>query len=472
MRAVICWFCLSCLAWAMPLTAAAQDKEVPASKAALELSFAPLVKQVAPSVVNIFSKRKVQQRSLSTLFDDPFFQRFFGRGFGGFGLPRERIQSSLGSGVIVSPEGLVVTNHHVIEGAAEIIVVLSDRREFAAEIVVDDKDTDLAVLKVAPPPEDLPYLELRDSDTIEVGDLVLAIGNPFGVGQTVTSGIVSALARTQVGIADFNFFIQTDAAINPGNSGGALVTMDGKLAGINTAIYSKSGGSVGIGFAVPSNMVRTVIAGADRGGAVLRAWIGLTGQSLTNELAEGFGLDRGGGVIVSRIFEDGPADEAGLKLGDVILAIDGMPIEDLQSLRFRVATQPIGETAALMVWRAGATIEMKMPLAAAPESPPRDMGTLEGRHPMAGAVVANLSPALAEELDRPGAWSGVIVMGVARGSPAERFRFRKGDIIVTVNDAEVMLVDDLRRALNAADGNWVIRFNRNGRMASIEIGEP
>ena len=234
------------------------QKNVPNSQAEIKLSFAPLVKKVAPAVVNIFTRKTVTQRSFSPLFDDPFFRRFFGGQLRKSPKSRKKVQNSLGSGVIVKSDGIVITNHHVIKGAEEITVVLSDRREFGAEIIVSDKRTDLAILKIRELNDELPFLALRDSDDLEVGDLVLAIGNPFGVGQTVTSGIVSALARTQVGINDLNFFIQTDAAINPGNSGGALVSLDGKLVGINSAIYSKGGGSVGIGFAIPTNMVRTV----------------------------------------------------------------------------------------------------------------------------------------------------------------------------------------------------------------------
>jgi serine protease Do len=246
---------LLAVADAAPVTA--EQAKVPESREEIALSFAPVVRRVAPAVVNIYAKRMVQQRVSSPLFDDPFFKRFFGDSFGSLEQPRERVQNALGSGVIVDSGGLVVTNHHVIQGADEITVVLADRREFPAEVVVSDERSDLSVLRIDAAGEALPTLEFKDSDEAEVGDLVLAIGNPFGVGQTVTSGIISALARTQAGISDFNFFIQTDAAVNPGNSGGALVTLDGRLIGINTAIYSRSGGSIGIGFAVPSEMVRT-----------------------------------------------------------------------------------------------------------------------------------------------------------------------------------------------------------------------
>ncbi len=452
-----------------PAAAAAVSKTVPASRAQLELSFAPVVKKVAPAVVNIFSKRVVRQRGISPFFNDPFFKRFFGEDFGMFGLPRERIQRSLGSGVIVSADGLIVTNHHVIKGADEITVVLADRREMPAELVLDDERTDLAVLRIEANGKSLPHVEFRDSDDVEVGDLVLAIGNPFGVGQTVTSGIVSAIARTQVGISDFSFFIQTDAAINPGNSGGALVTLDGKLVGINTAIYSRTGGSVGIGFAIPANMVKTVVASALRGGELVRAWSGLTGQSLTQDLAEGFGLEAPGGVIVGKVYPGGPAARAGVRAGDVILRLDGQRVDDVESFRYRIATRDLGDTAKLELWRKRELKILELPLRPAPETPPRNETRLSGQQPLAGAVVANLSPALAEELDMPGAWQGVIIAKVVRGSPAHRLGFRPGDIILAVNGQEVEDVAGLDDGLDAPTPRWRISFRREGRVRHVEF---
>jgi serine protease Do len=449
--------------------AVAQDKAVPASREEVTLSFAPVVKKVAPAVVNIFSKRTVQQRSVSPLFSDPFFRRFFGDSFGLQGVPRERMESSLGSGVIVSPDGLVVTNHHVIRGADEITVVLADSRELSAELVLDDRDTDLTILRIDPGADPLPYVEFRDSDDVEVGDLVLAIGNPFGVGQTVTSGIVSATARTQVGISDYSFFIQTDAAINPGNSGGALVTLDGRLLGINTAIYSRSGGSVGIGFAIPANMVRTVVASAATGESVRRAWSGLVGQSLTKDLAEGFGLDRPGGVIVTKVFPGGPADLAGIRSGDIVLAIEGQPVRDTDTLRFRVATKELGSKVKTTLWRDRKIVDVSMPMTTPPEQPPRDETFLDGRHPLVGAVIANLSPALAEEINLPGAWEGVIITKIKRGSPAHRLRFQPGDLLLAVNDARITDAKSLAAYLAKPLDDWKITFSRNGRVGHVEF---
>ena len=448
----------------------AAERVVPGSRAQVTLSYAPVVKSAAPAVVNIYTKRVVSARkSISPLFNDPLFKRFFGDRFGSFGMPMERVQNSLGSGVIVSGDGMIVTNYHVIKGATEIRVVLQDRREFPARLVLEDEGTDLSILRIDASGETLPHLTFKDSDAVEVGDLVLAIGNPFGVGQTVTSGIVSALARTQAGISDFSFFIQTDAAINPGNSGGALVTMDGNLIGINTAIYSRSGGSIGIGFAIPANMVRTVVQSARGGGRIVRPWPGLVGQTVTADLAEGFGLDRPGGVVVSRVFDEGPAGRAGIRKGDVITAVDGRPVNDFQSLRYRIATRELGAKADIQVWRDRRPVRFELELNSAPETPPRDQTRLQGRHPLTGATVVNLSPAVAEELDLGGQWEGVIVTDVTRGQPAQRLGFRPGDVILTVNGAEVSRVRQLRSELGRPAGRWAIGYRRGGRVRTVDI---
>ncbi|WP_342241987.1 trypsin-like peptidase domain-containing protein, partial [Inquilinus sp. OTU3971] len=279
---------------------AVAEPVVPTSRAEIDLSFAPLVRSAAPAVVNIYARHMVVERA-NPLFDDPFFQRFFGDDMPG-GRPRQRVENSLGSGVVVGSGGLVVTNHHVIKDADQITVVLSDRTEYEAELVLSDERTDLAFLKLKDlAGRSLPALPLGDSDALEVGDLVLAIGNPFGVGQTVTMGIVSAIARTAVGISDYDFFIQTDAAVNPGNSGGALIDMKGRLVGINTAIYSRTGGSLGIGFAIPANMLRSMMRAAETGQKVVRPWLGADGQAVDRSLAEAYGLDRPAGVLVNGV---------------------------------------------------------------------------------------------------------------------------------------------------------------------------
>ena len=289
----------------------AAETVVPETREAVRLSFAPVVRHVAPAVVNVYATAHVEVRS--PFEGDPFFERFFGGG-GPFGGRRERERSSLGSGVIVDASGVIVTNHHVISDATEVKVALADGREYQAEILLRDERTDLAVLKIENGDEQFPVLEFADSDALEVGDLVLAVGNPFGVGQTVTSGIISALARTNLGITDSGFFIQTDAAINPGNSGGALVDLDGALVGINSAIFSRSGGSIGIGFAIPSNMVRTVVAQAVAGSTTVeRAWIGALCQDVTKDIAASLGIDRPRGALVAQIDAGSPAERAGLQ---------------------------------------------------------------------------------------------------------------------------------------------------------------
>src|SRR3954453_18366030 len=308
-------------------SAQAQPRAVPESRPQVQLSFAPVVKQVAPAVVNVYGARVDKRRRNANA--DEFFRRFFGDGTPG--VPEDRGQRSLGSGVVVDGSGLVVTNHHVIENMTEVKVAFADRREFEAEIVLRDPRTDLAVLRMKGASR-LQPLPIGDSEGLEVGDLVLAIGNPFGVGQTVTQGIVSALARTHIGAADYGFFIQTDAAINPGNSGGALVDMSGRLVGINSAIFSQSGGSVGIGFAIPSCMVRAVVEAAKSGNKIVRRpWLGASLQAVSQDIAEGIGLARPTGALVASVQDRGPARDAGLKRGDVVVEVDGRPVDDPES---------------------------------------------------------------------------------------------------------------------------------------------
>lgn len=459
------------LALALVLPAGASERVVPQSRAEVQLSFAPLVRQAAPAVVNIYTRRVVEQVVGSPLFNDPFFKRFFGNEFPFGGQRRQRQQqNSLGSGVIVTADGLIVTNHHVIAKADEITVALGDRREFDAELVLSDEGTDLAILRIDAGDERLPFLELRDSDTLEVGDLVLAIGNPFNVGQTVTSGIVSALARTGVGRNDFQFFIQTDAAINPGNSGGALIDMSGYLVGVNTAIFSRSGGSHGIGFAVPARMVEVVLRSARSGFShVRRAWFGARVQDLSADLAQSLGLNRPSGALIAAVRADSPAERAGLDRGDVVAAVDGFEIEDAQSLRFRLGALPVGGSAALTVWRDGNRREVRLPLEQAPEQPPREETTLKGRHPLSGATVANLSPALAEELGIDVFLDGVIVLKLARNTPAARLRLRPGDRILALNERDIDSVASLTRALAEVGRTWRVVINRGGRQITVEI---
>ncbi|MBT4906752.1 MAG: Do family serine endopeptidase [Rhodospirillaceae bacterium] len=453
----------------LPAGVTQAQRAIPDNRVQVMLSFAPLVREASPAVVNVFTRKAVRSRGpASPLFNDPFFRRFFGDALGA-ARPRERIENSLGSGVIVRPDGLIVTNFHVIEGADSITVVLSDRREFDATILREDERTDLAILKIDAGEEELPSIALSDSDDLEVGDLVLAIGNPFGVGKTVTSGIVSGLARTQVGISDFNFFIQTDAAINPGNSGGALLRMDGTLAGINTAIFSRSGGSQGIGFAIPANMVRTVIDGAAAGAALRRAWLGASFETVTADIAEAIGLPHPEGVILSGIHAQGPAVRAGLQSGDIITAFNGQPVFDTEGLRFRIATGIVGDEAQLSVRRPKSEHEITLVLELPPEVPLRNERILEGRHPIAGATVANLSPAVAEEMGRDHFEEGVVVRAIASGSPAHRLSFQIGDVIFAVNEVEVKSVVHVRELTASPAPQWTITVRRDGRLFSLTV---
>jgi len=453
-------------------TAQAEIKSVPNTQMDVQLSFAPLVKNAAPAVVNIFTSKTVSTRATSPLFNDPFFRRFFGQNFPRIdqGGRKKKVQNSLGSGVIVGGDGVVITNHHVIKGADGIKVVLHDRREFEAKVLGSDERTDLAILKINTEGAVLPTLSLGDSDGLEVGDLVLAIGNPFGVGQTVTSGIVSALARTQVGITDYSFFIQTDAAINPGNSGGALVDMNGKLIGVNSAIYSKGGGSNGIGFAIPSNMVRSVLSGVSQTGRVVRPWLGAEGQTVTSDIASSLNMKRPIGVLIDAVYPKGPADQSGLKRGDVILSVDGHEINDPQALRFRLATLELGQTIQFKILRRGKVDKLMFEALPAPETPKRTETTLKGRHPFDGAVVVNMSPALNDELGWDAMQGGVAILKIKRGSTANRLRFIPGDRILGINGLTTKSVKDLTRVLRTIEGrqgDWAVDIVRNGKKIEL-----
>ncbi|MCO5093449.1 Do family serine endopeptidase [Bosea sp. (in: a-proteobacteria)] len=446
---------------AAPWPALGQARQVPETREQMTLSFAPLVKQTAAAVVNVYGAR-VEKRPQNPFMDDPFFRRFFGDG--GFGVPRERVQRSLGSGVIVDAAGgLVVTNNHVIENMSEVKVAFADKREVEATILLRDPRTDLAVLKLADA-KNLTAIALADTDELQVGDIVLAMGNPFGVGQTVTQGIVSALARTQIGVGDAQSFIQTDAAINPGNSGGALIDMKGRVVGINTAIYSRSGGSVGIGFAIPSAMVRLVVDSARAGAkTVRRPWFGARLQALTADVADGLGLDRPAGSVVASVVDKGPAEQAGLRRSDVILSVDGVATDDPESFGYRYATRPIGGTTVLTVLRAGKRIPVSVKLVAAPESRPRDLIKLTSRSPLAGLTVGNMSPALAEELSVETGSEGVVVSEVEEGSTAANVGFQKGDLIKALNGEPMTNSREVEAMLKERRRAWEVTITRNGQ---------
>jgi Do/DeqQ family serine protease len=443
------------------LSQAQPTRVVPTSTQQLQLSFADVVRKTAPAVVNIYSKRKVR----NPFADDPFFRRFFGAPRGGE--KGQRMQTSLGSGVVVRADGIIVTNNHVIAGADEVVVALPDRREFEAKVLLADERTDLAILRVNA--RNLPALRFHNSDDAEVGDIVLAIGNPFGVGQTVTSGIISALARTQAGISDYQFFIQTDAAINPGNSGGALVTVNGDLIGINSAIYSRSGGNIGIGFAIPANMVKLVVDTA-LGGAksIARPWLGVDTQVVDSDLADSLGLDRPIGVAVTSVAPGSPAAQAGIKEGDIITKADGFEINDPQGLNFRAATKGIGNAVNVTYIRKGETQSAALRLIKAPETTPRDTSNIDGRNPLQGATVANLSPALADEL-QVGVTSGVMITELSRRSIAARLGFMPGDVIKEVNGRKITTVSSLKSALGGKEDEWEVTVDRNGRSLKLSL---
>jgi serine protease Do len=448
---------LAAAAIATPGLARAEAR-MPEGRDAIRLSFAPLVKRVAPAVVNIRTRAGADGQS--PLLNDPFYRRYFG-------IPEQGRPNSVGSGVIVRPDGLVVTNFHVVDKATSIEVITADKRQFAARVLVQDQRTDLAILKIDAPGENLPFIEIGDSDALEVGDFVLAIGNPFGVGQTVTSGIVSALARTVTNLTDLRSFIQTDAAINPGNSGGALITLDGKLVGINTAIISRGGGSVGIGFAIPAAMVASVTKAAEQGGVIRRPTLGIGGTDVTAEIARELGLKRVSGVVVREVYAGSAAEKHGIKVNDVIIRLNDRDLEDIQDLRFRLATLEIGATARVTLIRDGKEMTIEVKLEAAPEATPGTV--IQGANPFAGAEVAELTPERAAEL-RIRDTRGVVVVRVLPNSRAQRVRLQAGDVILQVNGVDIVNVAALQQAINQPQpGGWQIALRRQGRILSAVI---
>ena len=447
-----------------PSNGGAVTRITPSSQAQVQLSYSPVVKQTAPAVVNIFTSRTVKARA-RTITGDSFFDQMFGMGRA----PRDRVENSLGSGVIVRGNGIIVTNAHVVKGADELKVVLNDRREFEAEIIAQDEKTDLAVLRIDTKGEVMPTLRVGADNESEIGDIVLAIGNPFGVGQTVTSGIISALGRTNV--SDISSAIQTDAAVNPGNSGGALVNLHGELIGVNTAIFSRSGGSNGIGFAIPAELVERAIDSALSEGRIVRPWIGAKTNGVDATMAAALGLDRAKGAVINELLESGPAAQAGLNKGDVILSVGGSEINDDSGLRFKLATLRPLESTQIEYVRDGITRTTSVRVDTPQESPVRDERDLEGVHPLKGAVVVNMSPALGEELGFNPYQKGVIVLSVRRGSAANYNRLRSGDFILSVNDTEITSTRQLDSVLlsEPADVVWDVEVDRAGRIGALPI---
>ncbi|MDP3533184.1 MAG: Do family serine endopeptidase [Alphaproteobacteria bacterium] len=438
------------------------DRQPPTSILQTKLSFAPIVKKTAPTVVNIYTQRVVQSRE-SNLMADPFFRQFFGHDLK-LSVPRDRIERSLGSGVIVSPEGLIVTCHHVVQDSDQINVVLSDKREFQAKVVKLDPKSDLAILKINPSKGALPFSDIGTAESSEIGDLVLAIGNPFGLDQTVTSGIVSA-KKTIMGA----YVIQTDAAINIGNSGGGLFDMEGRLIGINSAIYSKTGGSNGIGFAVPSEMVKVVLQSVGSQKPPQKPWLGIQGSEVTPIIAEAMGIDLPIGVYVNKLYPKGPADIAGLKVGDVIRKVDGKDITDISGLEFIVATRQAGTETAIEIMREGKLHHVRFPLTPPTDTIPRETTKLGGKHPLTGAIVANLSPALATELSLNVFDGGVVITKSPQDTTPFRLGFEEGDLILQINNQKIGNVKELTENLNSAKAQWVISFKRGQEILSISV---
>lgn len=436
---------------------------VPADAGSMRLSFAPVVKRVSPAVVNVYSRQIVRQQI------DPFWQMFGG---GIPGMTRERVAESLGSGVIIRSDGVIVTNNHVVENGQAFMVVLSDRREFPAKLLMADPRTDLAVLKIDVGAEKLPTLAIGDRVDTQVGDLVLAIGNPFGIGQTVTNGIVSALNRAEDPGGGAGSYIQTDAPINPGNSGGALVDMNGNLIGINSFILSRSGTSSGVGFAIPAAMVRRVADAAVGGGHLVRAWLGAKTDPVTGEIAKSLGLATPGGALVTSVYPGGPAARAGVKIGDVITSIDNEAVADPANLNYRIDTLKPGETATLQVLRDGHQLKLATKVEA-PAGAAAEQRTLAGNTPLTGVTVADLTPATADELglDPFSAQGGVVVLKVAPASYAGQLGLQPGDLIKGVNGRDIGSVGDLQAALAGGAPNrvWRLTLQRGGQTMTATI---
>ncbi len=445
-------------------TGSAVAQQVPTSQAQIQLSFAPLVKQATPAVVNIYAKIMTSPRS-TPLQSDPFFERFFRDPF--FNAPR--VQNSLGSGVILTESGIVVSNYHVVGMATDIRIVLNDRREFTAHVLLGDEEADLAILQI----EDvtpLPYLPLRESDTVEVGELVLAIGNPFGVGQTVSSGIVSGLARSRTGgnNSGLGYFLQTDAPINPGNSGGALIDMAGRLIGINTSILTRSGGSNGIGFAIPSDLVAAFVEQAQAGEQVFkRPWAGINGQQIDSEMAASLGLDRPGGIIVSGVHRASPFFAAGLSVGDVITHVGGQPVHTPAEMVYRMSVVGMGRDAKVEVLRDGERVELDVELMIAPEEPSRALTILNDRTLLPDLRLARINPAVLAELNLPLMSEGVAVL--LPGPYGRRVGLRKGDVILSVNGTKVSHPDDVQSQLAGYTRRIEMLIERAGQRSVLRF---
>ena len=435
--------------------------------------FAPVVKEVLPSVVNISSSKVVRTpNQFQGLPDDPFFRQFFGKQFGrGPEIPQQRREQSLGSGVIVSPEGYVLTNNHVIDGATDVKVTLSDKRELKATIVGTDPKTDVAVLKLEG--SNFPAITLGDSSKVQIGDYSLAIGDPFGVGQTVTMGIVSAKGRGNLGIEDYEDFLQTDAPINPGNSGGALINDRGELIGINTAILSHGGGggNEGIGFAIPVNLAKGVMNQILDHGKVTRGYLGIIVQPITPAMAKALGRgDQSKGALVGDVTPNSPAAAGGVERGDIILELNGQPVADSRELRNTIAMMLPGETAKLTVSRNGSTRNLSVKLGELPNSKEQAENQQEGasKDALEGVSVENLDADTLQQLGLPASTKGVVVTGIDPNSPKADSGLQKGDVIQEVNHQPVRNVSEFKQAMRKSGNNEALLLvNRGGNTLFI-----
>jgi serine protease Do len=427
-------------------------------------AFSDIVNKVTPVVVNI-STTKVLKRDANPLLDDPLFNLF--GPFHDFRTPKKWKEQSLGSGVIVSQDGYIITNNHVVEKADEIKVTLLDKRSFKGKIVGADPKSDIAILKIGA--GSLPVVPWGDSDKLLVGEFVLAIGNPFGLSHTVTMGIISAVGRANVGIADYEDFIQTDAAINPGNSGGPLVNTRGELIGINTAIFSRTGGYQGIGFAVPSNMVRLVMDQLVQKGSVMRGWLGVIIQELTPELAQKFSLKASMGALVNDVTAGSPAEKSGILRGDIILEFNGKEVRDVSSLRNMVSQSRIGSEVSIKILRAGREYTMKILIAELPkevaEAAPNRLPDETASGALTGLAVMDLTKEIARQLGFSPSEKGVVVVRVDPGSPSDEARIQKGDIIKEIDRKAVNNLADFNRISSSIQANETVLLfiNRNGR---------
>ncbi len=482
MLAMIALLVIGALVGSVTTAKAVSGRAVPIAVAApgpvtaalsIETGFAPVARAVAPAVVNISSSRVVRNpQGAAPFFNDPFFRQFFGEQFPGLRTPRRQKETSLGSGMILSPDGYVLTNNHVVDKATQVKVYLADKREFPAKVVGTDPRSDVAVLKIQA--SGLTPIRFGDSTKIAVGDFCLAFGDPFGIGQTVTAGIVSATGRSGLQIEDYEDFIQTDAPINPGNSGGPLVDVHGDLIGMNTAILSgQSGGNQGIGFAIPANMVRQVSGEILKHGKVTRSWLGILTQSVTQENQKFFGLPKPGGVLVAQVEPNSPASKAGLQQGDVILEMNGQPIADVNAFRLKVSMLAPGTALRLGIWRSNREQNLAVRLE---EMPPEKSGQRGGGGGgVAGSVldgvsVDELTPDIAQSLNLPSNTKGVVVTGVDPGSPADEVGLQRGDVIQEVNRRRVTNVAEYEAAVKrAGSGSVLLLVDRGGNAQYVTI---